>query len=645
MTRSPALTRIAAVLTSIPALAVLIALVTWPGYFIRPYSGIDPSWETAISLAAQQGMDFGTELVFTYGPLGFLFVPSTVSSVHAVLGGIFLVAVRIALAAAVLWAARRSFSLPIAVAIAFVTSALVQQDPLVVIVFIVAAVAISEDPPSFTRPLLVYGGGALSAAAVLGKLTVGVIVLGFCVIGVAGIEGRRISNLTRLAGTFLVTVLALWLVTGQPLGALPDYVRSSNEVVSGYAAAMMLEEPAAGWDWVFTAVAVAAAVTAVVVMSRSWPIPRRIAAVVLVALLAFTTFKQGFVRHDFGHMRVLVPILLAPWVAFAWHGRTRLAAAAAILVIVVAYFPLTDDTVDRVADPIQNAEQARDDVGALLIPSERRATLAAAREETLQEYQVDDATLEAVGDEPVAVYPWETAMVWAYDLNWRPLPVFQSYTAYTHHLDELNADAMRAPDGPQRVLRHAPNGLSIDGRYQPYEAPDTSLAMLCNFRTLRTTAAYQVLGRVPDRCGELRPLEAVAAPYGQWVRVPRPPSRDEAVVAVIDGLEPTNRERLLTMLYRDLEHQVVFDDNRQWRLLPDTAQGQPLLLAAPKGSDFPEPFDLAPDLRVVKFLKEEGFTGDLPPLTIEFMALPVEPAPAGDVKTRIGTDVPILDDG
>ena len=38
--------------------------------FIRPSAGLDPSWAIAINLAFEQGMRFGKDFIFTFGPLG-----------------------------------------------------------------------------------------------------------------------------------------------------------------------------------------------------------------------------------------------------------------------------------------------------------------------------------------------------------------------------------------------------------------------------------------------------------------------------------------------------------------------------------------------------------------------------------------------
>ena len=38
-----------------------------------PIGELDPSWQVVLEFAAQQRLQFGSEIIFTYGPLGFLF--------------------------------------------------------------------------------------------------------------------------------------------------------------------------------------------------------------------------------------------------------------------------------------------------------------------------------------------------------------------------------------------------------------------------------------------------------------------------------------------------------------------------------------------------------------------------------------------
>ena len=65
------------VVLATPSLALVVALVTWPVLSLTPGVGLDPSWEVALQMATQRGFDWGTQVIFSYGPLGFLSVPLT----------------------------------------------------------------------------------------------------------------------------------------------------------------------------------------------------------------------------------------------------------------------------------------------------------------------------------------------------------------------------------------------------------------------------------------------------------------------------------------------------------------------------------------------------------------------------------------
>ena len=173
---------------------------------------------------------------------------------------------------------------------------------------------------------------------------------------------------------------------------------------------------------------------------------------------------------------------------------------------------------------------------------------------------------------------------------------------------------------------------SVDNRYGPWEAPETSLAMLCNFEALTTTSRYQVLGRVPDRCGEPRPIGSVQAGYDEPIEVPRP-SRGHVVVATVEGVGPSRAERLRAVVYRGLQRGVTFEGERTYRIVPATAEGAPLIVNSSPGVDFPAPFGLAPDTRTIMFHIEPGF-GDSSVLDVEFSSLPVAPAPGGGRPNR-----------
>lgn len=52
--------------------AVIAAVIFWPQPSVDPSVGLDPSWQAGLALARIDHIAWGRELVFTYGPLGFL---------------------------------------------------------------------------------------------------------------------------------------------------------------------------------------------------------------------------------------------------------------------------------------------------------------------------------------------------------------------------------------------------------------------------------------------------------------------------------------------------------------------------------------------------------------------------------------------
>jgi len=168
--------------------------------------------------------------------------------------------------------------------------------------------------------------------------------------------------------------------------------------------------------------------------------------------------------------------------------------------------------------------------------------------------QVQRLVRSALEGHTVAVEPWEAGVAWAYELDWDPLPVFQNYSAYTSELDRLNAAAAESPDGPERILRE--NQLlvlpefptpDLDGRYPGWAPREQARAVLCNFAPLHTTERWQVLGRVPDRCGPPRMIGSVQSRYGEVVEVPSP-GPGEVVFARIQGAEVGGLERLTALI-------------------------------------------------------------------------------------------------
>jgi hypothetical protein len=240
------------------------------------------------------------------------------------------------------------------------------------------------------------------------------------------------------------------------------------------------------------------------------------------------------------------------------------------------------------------------------VDGERVDRLVASGKEGIRavEYAPSAAVIEALRGRCVHAEPVEVVAIWAYDLDWCPLPAFQSYAAYTARLDELNADRYADPEeGPNGVLRGA---FAIDARHQAWESPRAMLSLLCNFVEVESDDFWQALVRVPNRCGEPRPAGEVEGELGSPIKLP-PLPRDAVLVAHVEGMEIEGVERLKMLFGRPQEREVMVDEWGPYRVVPDTVGGG-LTVSVPPDIDYPSPFNLgfAPRTMIPAIDGQEG---------------------------------------
>jgi hypothetical protein len=613
--------RAAPVLTSSAFVGVLVAVAAWNVPLAAPSVGVDTSWPAGLYMATHAGFHFGTEVIWTYGPLGFLVQPSVIFRTLGVIAFLYQSALLVALCASLVWAVRRTFNLAVALLIVYVTVALgFKLEITLALAAIWCLAALAPSPPSYARHVVALGGGALGAIGCLVKLSLGPAILLMCGATLVALPTRW-RDLARLAGSALATFTALWFATGQSLGNLPDYVSSAREVIVGYSQAMGLDaEP----DWyIFAALEILVMLVAWSAVAAA-PGKRRAAAGVVMALAAFAAFKEGVVRFDADHIAIYFATATALTLAIPWRRALAPAAIVTFALTGGLYLGVTSTSLGDALNPIHQVDGLRSEVRTVADSGRWSQAQAGVRASLQASYALDPATLGDLRGHTVDIWPWEDLAAWAYRLEWRPEPVFQSYQAYTSALDRDNATALASPEGPDRILRSAPAVSSInadvDGRNLAWDPPLATVAMLCHYAPLHTTARWQVLARVADRCGQLHPLRSVSATNGQTVKVPKSPP-GTAVIAKVHGAGVSGIEALRTFFLRSNVRYAVINGTTPYRLVPGTA-ADGLLMSVPKRADFPgRNFNLSPDASLLSFA---GTSGDL---RIDFYALPIRSLP------------------
>jgi hypothetical protein len=598
-----------------------LALLTWQALALEPSGadGLDSSWQAALQMASHYGVAFGPHFAFTFGPLGFLDVPTLWYDTTGTVAFLFAAAVRVALCAALYAGARRTFGPLLAALLTFLVASAsptsIAADPtsLETVVFLIAAVFVVDRMEDGRRlRLAIAVAGAFAGLELLAKLSAGIELTGLALVMALAARGDRRRHLAVFAGSLAVALLAGWELSGQSLGALPEYLRNSEQIVSGYSAAMATDQAGLGWEYAAAWAALALGLAAAIQMGAGPQARRRYGLVALWIVFWFLEFKEGFVRHDADHAPIFFVAVMGGFLAFAWRRRAvALALLAALFVIALSAIPVSLGGILR---PGPDLVAAADELADVLSPARSAALTAAGRAEVRTVYPLEAAMLALLRSQTVDVEPYEADVAWAYDLRWRPLPVFQSYTAYTSALDALNAGALASAGAPARILRNLEPG--IDYRYQPFDDPETTRAILCRYVQLEASATWQVLGRAADRCSKPRLIERLHAGWNQPVAVPAPPTPSGLVFVAIEGVQVGGLDSVAAVFQKPAQR-IIELDGSPYRLIEGTA-GDGLLLRTSPGVDYPSPWNLAPQARTIAVTEGAARPAGGRPITFSF---------------------------
>ncbi len=508
-------------------LAYVLAAVVTAAFALRlplaPDSAADGSWRYLLAIAQERHLVFGRDVVFTYGPLGWISSRLDVPE-HALALRIALDAIAVAAGiATALLASRARTPARAAVAVALVAAAFAVSgapavpgiEPEYEVLFIAVALLVAASPRARWAPLAYAAAGACAGFAL------GMKIVAFADVACAGTVALLVSALADRRGS-LVAAAAFYgaLAIGAALalrdtiavGALGSYLALSAEIAREYASAMPLAGTP-GEERATLAAAIAALVVAALCLRDRRP---RTAAI--VAVIAVLGWKHATIREDVEHAAPLYATIamLCGCAVAASRGRIAFGAASAVGALSLAHLFTLYGVQHRGAQP----------------------PLAAAR--------VPASVLPEHGS--IDALPIDVATAATAPLRYAPLPMFQLAAAYSAPIDALDDAALRAHGADTILFRFAP----IDDHYVPSEAPATFRDLLCRYAYRGTTVAadgrrFTVLARRPlDACHALRTYDVSGE--DRTTRV-LPLAHDEFAVARI-AFALTARGRLASLVGR-----------------------------------------------------------------------------------------------
>ena len=435
--------------------AAVIARFTsiWPN---MPEDGLDPSWMIGINQAVFQGLRFGSEMIFTYGPyagiLSKSYHPGTDFICNA--GGIFL-------GTLYLWALLqviKDFSiLHLTILLALLSGLMLNLDSLVASYSLLAGllcIRIYKSPHDkqpkgnrvFFLTILFFPFGLLPL--IKGSflaISIGVTLLSSTLF-IADKDYR--SALATITSPFF-SLLVFWKLAGQPTLGLPEYFTSISQIISGYTDAMSID--GSTQDVAVYLLFSASLLTATLISNQGKAAAKNLYITAIIALFLFISFKAGFVRHDLYHIltpafSILISSVLSINLIIVKY-RNHLAILSVTAWAILDSHSAQSST-SRFIDNTKGFYYSTL-TGALNLES-RGAILEKKYTSSLNSIKSKAKLplLEGSSD----IYSSAQSALIASGNDWNPRPVLQSYSAYSKSLAQKNRDHLLKINSPANIF-------------------------------------------------------------------------------------------------------------------------------------------------------------------------------------------------
>jgi hypothetical protein len=569
---------------------VWFCLVKLPATTLR--DSVPQSWEAVLSYAAAHHLQWGRDIVFTFGPLGFLtsdyywgnfFWPIVVWA-----GG-FALALTAALVP-LLARVPKAIRLPVYAALPVLTvpasNNLGFDSFHLLAITLLGILCLPAERPGVLR--LTTTGLVFTVLSLI-KFTFCIYSV-FAVVAIATANGKAWKNTAILIGGSAIWLLGVCSLSGQSLWSIFLYVAGSTEMAAGYSAAMGLAPNV--WD---ARIGIALLVFLVALIFTTWlgsPNWReRTHRVAILAAGIFLAWKEGFVRADL-HVVVflvysffvagLLPALLGfNWVAEELNERENILSApvgdmllrrrACALAFGCMFFSLIPFALFKgdFKAAVQKGLLAKssDTFSAFIRPATYKLELERQFESMRDKVDLPKIRALVDGDAIDALNLDQDAAI-LNGLNYKPHPVFQNYSAFTPALQRLNAEFFKSKP-PQYLLWRTG---SIDGRFPTLDDGEVLLTILSSYSPVTNENGF-ILWKcksLTEKPFSLTNKHEFTAALNEWVRIPGEPTWlqiecEQTLFGAVQSLLSRCSETRL-------EVQLDNGGTRNYRLLPGNAR-------------------------------------------------------------------------
>ena len=446
----------------------------------------DNSWIYSINYAVSEGLVFGRDIIFSYGPLSAFVLPLDLAQ-HVEIAAVFQLSIQIIWLSSIFFL-KRHFSrkidfilflgVSILCAIPIGDNVRITERTGIFILTVVNFLLLAQ---LTRRWIWTAFAGAVAAVAVLLKFNVGVACFSLLVAWMVIVfyESRTDRTAPLLLffcgsfGAFLLVFFALFIEFAGPIDAVSDFLKLSMRVASGYSSSMSLDSQPSSLKTIIFVSAVSYGLLAIYFGFKKkqffpfilWTSPA------IFLLYKAMVVRQGFVVNFVPNFLVIGAILSLLVVFSERTGERRAIRvfATSFMILGCAFLSSSLPESDLLKNQVGKFSALKSVVlnTQLEVPRGENDFVAMSIDGSGRQFKLKQGA-------PVDVYPKLTAMAWTFNFKYRPRFSLQSYAAYHPELDQLSARGYNSTNAPGFIVF---GHESIDGTHPQAVDPLTWLAV------------------------------------------------------------------------------------------------------------------------------------------------------------------------
>ncbi|MEI0568066.1 hypothetical protein [Brachyspira pulli] len=249
-------------------------------------------------------------------------------------------------------------------------------------------------------------------------------------------EKKIFINRTIISLIIPILIFVLYIIYNPSVSDFFQYIKSALEISSGYIYSMSIP-----YSWNIPTIALILSYIFVLIyvfFVVFYFIKRDFNFVYLfvVAILFFLIYRHSFIRN---HLIFIYPFSFVLSILLLVIKDRKLNYIFIISFIILSFLYKVDYSQ---LFKINKINHIKETFNAINLNNKIEYSGTILPENMLNEISTNEVT----------IYPWEISYIISNKLNFKPMPIFQAYSAYTPYLDKLNADFFDNKNSPEYII-------------------------------------------------------------------------------------------------------------------------------------------------------------------------------------------------